>query len=207
VKQSGQPISRRLYLNSWENIMSATHTKEKAYNAITFFLENTTMCNKKKLFKLLWLLDSEHFRQIGRSVTGYEYAAWPMGPVPVELHNAIENQESDLTESFDINRQTDKRNRTTITLVNKREFDKRYFSRNELDLLQRLAYNFDVMTGDEMEAFTHREGTPWYKVWVTEGRQQAEIPYEYALDNLPEDEKESILAIAEERRAFLTNYK
>jgi len=187
--------------------MSVTHNKEKAYNAIAFFLEHTTACHKKKLFKLLWLLDSEHFRQIGRSVTGYEYEAWPMGPVPVELHNAIEGQEPDLTERFDISRQTDRRNRTTISLVNKREFDKRYFSKNELELLKSLAYRFDMMTGDEMEAFTHREGTPWYKVWVTEGKQQAAIPYEYALDDLPEDEREAVLAIAEERRAFLTNYR
>lgn len=187
--------------------MNATHKKEKAYNAITFFLENTTMCNKKKLFKLLWLLDSEHFQQIGRSVTSYEYAAWPMGPVPVELHTAIEGQAPELTESFDINRQTDKRNRTTITLVSKREFDGKYFSRNELELLKSLAYRFDMMTGDEMEAFTHREGTPWYKVWVTEGKQQAAIPFEYALDHLPEDEREAVLVIAEESRAFLTHYK
>lgn len=187
--------------------MIITHNKEKVYNAITFFLERTGMCNKKKLFKLLWLLDSEHFRQIGRSVTGYEYAAWPMGPVPVELHNAIKNSDPELIEAFDISTQVDKRGRETTTFVSKREFERKYFSKNELELLESLSYRFDLTTGDEMEAFTHREGTPWYKVWVTEGRQQAVIPYEYALDHLPEDDKEAVLSIAEEQRAFLTNYQ
>lgn len=187
--------------------MPINYKKEKAYNAIAFFLENTTMCNKKKLFKLLWLLDSEHFRQIGRGVTGYEYQAWPMGPVPAELNTAIESEDAELMERFDVNRQTDKRGRLTITLVNKGEFDRKYFSRNELELLQKLAYMFDIMTGDEMEAFTHREGTPWHTVYVVESKQQAPIPFEYALDQMPDDEKETVLALAEERRAFLTNYK
>lgn len=187
--------------------MVVTHNKEKAYNAITYFLQNTSLCNKKKLFKLLWLLDSEHFEQIGRSVTGFEYAAWEMGPVPVELHAAIDSRAPELMEAFNVSTYTDKRGRDTITLTSKGEFDRRYFSRNEMALLESLADRFELMNGDEMEKFTHRQGTPWHKVWVEEGKQNAPIPYKYALDHLPEEERESILALAEERSAFLVNYK
>lgn len=187
--------------------MIVTHNKEKAYNAIIFFTKNTAMCNKKKLYKLLWLLDSEHFELIGRSVTGYEYAAWPMGPVPVELHNAIENESPELIEAFNIYTQTGKRDYDSTALISKHEFERKYFSRAEFELMVSLADRFDLMNGTEMEAFTHRQGTPWYRVWHTEGNRQAIIPYEYALDHMKDEERQVILEISEEGEAFLANYK
>jgi len=35
-----------------------------------------------KLFKLLYFLDFVHFKNYGTTVTGMEYSAWKMGPVP-----------------------------------------------------------------------------------------------------------------------------
>ena len=186
--------------------MIVHHQKEKAFNAITFFLEHTTLCNKKKTYKLLWLLDSEHFQVIGRSVTGYEYFAWKMGPVPTLLHEAIESNEPDFQEYFEIERKIWK-GYETITLVNKKPFEPRYFSKKELAILEDLATRFDMMTGEEMENWTHRPGTPWYQVWQIEGRKQAKIPYEYALSELPSDKRDAISSIAEERKAFLANYQ
>ena len=49
-----------------------------------------------KLFKLLYLLDFEHFRQTGRSVTGLEYRALKMGPVPSELFQQWDALDDDL---------------------------------------------------------------------------------------------------------------
>lgn len=186
--------------------MIVNHYKEKAFNAITYFLENTGMCNKKKTYKLLWLFDSEHFQATGRSVTGYDYFAWKMGPVPTALHEAIESNDSELAEYFNIER-TIQGDYETITLKNKRPFEKKYFSKKEMDLLTDLANRFDMMTGEEMEVWTHREGTPWHRVWVLENKKQAEIPYEYTLSDLREDEREVVLNIAKERRTFLTNYQ
>lgn len=68
--------------------MIKTHEREKLINAIVFFAANTEHCGKIKLLKLLYLLDFEHFRQTGYSVTGMEYHAWKMGPVPTDLYNA-----------------------------------------------------------------------------------------------------------------------
>jgi len=48
---------------------------------------------------------------------------------------------------------------------------------------------------------------PWDKVWNEGQGKQKEIPYEYALDNLGVIEKEVVLHIAQERQAFLENYK
>ena len=66
--------------------MLVTHEREKLIQAINFFATHTKRCGKVKLFKLLYFLDFEPFQPTGRSVTGQDYSAWPMGPVPVALH-------------------------------------------------------------------------------------------------------------------------
>jgi hypothetical protein len=49
--------------------------REKLIQAILYFALNTQHLGKTKLFKLLYLLDFDHFRHTGRSVTGMEYRA------------------------------------------------------------------------------------------------------------------------------------
>ncbi|HKS10247.1 MAG TPA: Panacea domain-containing protein [Pyrinomonadaceae bacterium] len=184
--------------------MITSHEKEKAYNAIAFFLENTSMCNKKKLYKLLWLFDSEHYEQTGRSVTGYDYEAWQMGPVPLKLHQAIQRRDPDLLENFEV--PITKGKKDPVLLRNKNPFDGRYFSKRQRRILSSLEDRFSLATGDEMEAWTHRSGTPWHRVWMVENRKNVVIPYDYALDHLPPEQQEAIRRIAEDRKAFLSAY-
>ena len=61
-----------------------------------FLAHNTRALGKIKLFKLLYLLDFEHFRQTGRSITGMEYRAWKMGPAPIELAQQWDDLDPDL---------------------------------------------------------------------------------------------------------------
>jgi hypothetical protein len=49
--------------------MLVTHEREKLINAILYFAHETKYLGKFKLFKLLYLLDFEHFRLTGHSVT------------------------------------------------------------------------------------------------------------------------------------------
>lgn len=210
--------------------MIVSYDKEKAFNAITFFLEHTGMCYKKKLFKLLWLLDSEHFQETGRSVTGYVYQAWQMGPVPVKLDLAMKNNDPELTEYFDIGTSTKvhgkksarsdsqrlatkrrspkppKVSKSPILLVSKRPFESKYFSKRQKDLLASLEERFNLSTGDEMQWWTHRPGTPWHQVWMVENRNKAVIPYDYTLSNLSPQDQEVIRNIARERESFLSSY-
>ena len=65
--------------------MLLSHEREKLINAIIYFAKYTQYLGKIKLFKLLYLLDFEHFRMTGRSVTGLGYHAWKYGPVPIAL--------------------------------------------------------------------------------------------------------------------------
>ena len=49
--------------------MLVSRSRDKLINAILFFAERTRALGKIKLFKLLYLLDFEHFRKTGRPVT------------------------------------------------------------------------------------------------------------------------------------------
>ena len=55
--------------------MLVSRSRDKLINSILFFAEHTRALGKIKLFKLLYLLDFEHFRKTGRPVTGMEYRA------------------------------------------------------------------------------------------------------------------------------------
>ncbi|KAB2896320.1 MAG: SocA family protein, partial [Kofleriaceae bacterium] len=59
--------------------------REKLLHAIIFFTKETRACHKLKLFKLLYFLDFQIYRETGKSVTGLGYFARPMGPVPRDL--------------------------------------------------------------------------------------------------------------------------
>lgn len=186
--------------------MLISHQNEKTFNAILYFLDNTSMCNKKKLFKLLFLLDFEHFAETGRSVTGFDYEAWDRGPVPTELNKKMRASDPEFLEYVDVELIEGKKDYKTISLNPKKKFDERFFSRRQLRLLASIADRFSMMTGAEMEAYTHLPGGPWDRVYNVENNKNGSIPYQYELDRLNPDVKEIIMGIAEERDQFLQNY-
>lgn len=185
--------------------MLITHEQEKAYNAIKYFYEHTMTCEKKKLFKLLFFLDFEHYEKTGRPVTGYHYLAWERGPVPVELDRDIKNRSTDLVNEFDFEDGPSDYN--SLCLIGKTPFDPKLFSRRELALMADIADRFQDSTGSEMEAFTHREGTPWQRVFEVEKRPNHQIPFEYQLDDLDDEVKEVILDTARDRDAIIAHYQ
>lgn len=69
--------------------MLTNHERQKLVEAVLYFATNVKKLGKVKLFKLLYFLDFEHFRDTGRSVTGMDYVAWKMGPVPEVLYSEL----------------------------------------------------------------------------------------------------------------------
>ena len=72
--------------------MFVSRNREKLLNAIIYFLGETNHSHTLKLFKLLNFSDFEHFRQTGRTITGLDYRALPMGPVPHEAIDEIKSE-------------------------------------------------------------------------------------------------------------------
>ena len=116
--------------------MLINYENEKLINAIIYFLQHTNQCGKTKLMKLLYLLDFEHFSQIGKSVTGLDYYAWKFGPVPEKLWRDLTDKKSNISNFIvclqEVNGRLQK-------LKAKKDFDNKYFSDREFNLLKNIA--------------------------------------------------------------------
>ena len=179
--------------------MLISRNREKLINAIVYFASNTQHCGKVKLFKMLYLLDFSHFRETGRSVTGLDYRAWKMGPVPFTLMQEWDDPEHDLAEAIDIvpERVIDFVRERVVPKV---AFNDSMFTRRELRLMQDLSAHFADELTKPMIGFTHEERGPWDKIWDGGKGNNERIPYVLAIpDNDPN--REAILESAREYEA------
>jgi uncharacterized phage-associated protein len=177
----------------------ANINKDKLINAIIYFNKHTTMCHETKLFKLLFYLDFDHFQETGRSITGLDYYAWKMGPVPKELRNALLNPPDELSEKFDISI-AEKSGYKTFLIEPKVDFNPSVFTRRELRILKDVADRNAMATGSEMIDLTHQGTSPWTKVYEIENKPLALIPYEYGLS---EHDKEVVEEMRDEHLEML----
>jgi uncharacterized phage-associated protein len=185
--------------------MLVTHAREKLINAILYFAHETKHLGKIKLFKLLYLLDFEHFRQTGRSVTGMEYRAWKYGPVPVDVVQEWDAPEPDLDAAISIQpeRVIDF---VRETVVAKAPFDDAHFTKRELRIMEGLAKRYRDTYSPTMIDVTHDENGAWAKVWRDGLGSNQEIPYDLGLD--PESPmRDAILEIAGEQAAIRDSYR
>lgn len=163
--------------------MFVSQNRQKLLNAMAYFVQNTKYCGTMKLFKLLHFLDFEHYRQTGRSVTGLEYEAWRMGPVPDDLWREIKAPPDDLLKVFDIveHRKSDSDELSRREFKLKGKFSGRHFSKRELAIMERLAFYFKDLRADQISRFSHTKKMPWELVYLGEGHPPAGIPYDLAL--------------------------
>lgn len=176
--------------------MIVSREREKLVQTIVFFAKNTKHCGKIKLIKLLYLLDFEHFRQTGRSVTGMDYHAWKMGPVPLEFFQEWDAPEPDLAAAIDVvpEKVID---HTRELVVPKIDFDDSHFTKRELRLMEELATRFHDSLSKPMIGVTHAELGPWQTIWDDGRGNNERIPYPLALD-ANDPHREAILASAQE---------
>jgi len=161
--------------------MLISHEREKLLNAAIYFAEKTEKCGVTKLFKLLYFLDFEHYKQTGRSVTGLEYYAWKMGPVPEEFYEELPAPEPDLAQKIKCQPVQTQFENPLMLIIPKAKFDNSHFSKRELSLLNHLAVEFKHHTADQMIEATHVPTLPWFRVYVVEGKHRGHIPYEYGV--------------------------
>ena len=135
---------------------------------------------RDKLIKLLYLLDFEHFRQTGRSVTGLDYSAWKFGPVPTAFFAEWEQPQSDFSDAVEI-RSEKVIDFERLKVVPKVEFDKSHFSPRELRLMQGLVERFRKDLSMPMVNVTHHERGPWAKIWDSGRGVNQHIPYALAI--------------------------
>ena len=169
--------------------MFVSRDREKLLNAIIYFLGETNHCHTLKLFKLLNFADFEHFRQTGRTIFGLDYKALPMGPVPTRLYDEIKSGgAADLKNAVSLVQVKDDINDALLRrdLKARAQFDKKYFSKRELKIIELVAEFFRDLKAADMSEFSHRKGEPWRKVYGDKGQGSGKpIPPELSLDSEP----------------------
>lgn len=185
--------------------MIVNRHRQKLIEAINFFAANTRKCGKTKLFKLLYFLDFEHFKETGRSVTGLEYFAWPKGPVPLALFEEIEHPKDDLAAKVRFKQIPVKRHAATMLSVEATTgIDKSHFSKRELRIMGDLAKKYRETDADQMVEATHLENLPWHEVYEIQQNRQGLIPYDLALRK---QDREEMLEHIAEIQEIQNNYK
>lgn len=182
--------------------MKPALARSRIRNAIIFFAKNTEACGKIKLFKLLYMLDFEHFRQTGKSVTGFEYQAWKFGPVPVSLMQEWEDLDGDLRAAVDIvPEKVIDFTRETVKARDGVDFDDADFTARQVSIMTQLAARFRTTRSPVMIDVTHEQNGAWDKVWAGGVGAQAPIPYALAI---PDDalDRDAILESADEARGI-----
>jgi len=176
--------------------------RDRLINAIVFFAKNTKYCGKIKLFKLLYMLDFEHFRQTGKSVTGFDYQAWKFGPVPVRLMEEWEQLDADMSSAvhiveepvIDYVRQTVKVNEGV-------DFNEENFTPRQLRIMGTLVEQFRDTRSPAMIDVTHTQNGAWDKVWRGGEGACDQIPYSLSIpDEAPE--RATLLEIAKEQQMY-----
>jgi uncharacterized phage-associated protein len=167
--------------------MILTQHREKLINAIIYFAKNTNKCGKIKLLKLLYFFDFIHFKEAGKSVTGHQYFAWEMGPVPKNLFEELSGKMgNDLVKAIhDLPFEGFQKIRP------KKSFEKDWFSPRELRILEELAFIFKDADSDQMIESTHLKNEPWDKTIKEKGMFH---PIDYLL---AVDDKEKSLSYEE----------
>lgn len=177
--------------------------RNRLINAVVFFAENVRYCGKIKLFKLLYLLDFEHFRQTGKSVTGVEYQAWKFGPVPIELMEEWDDMSDDIAHVVHIEPELVIDYVRDAVKVNEGvKFDADDFTPRQLRIMEELAAKYRETYSPTLIDVTHEQNGAWDKVWQGGHGAHHVIPYELAVgDGVPE--REELLAVAAERAMYL----
>lgn len=180
----------------------ALANKNRLINTVVFFAENTRFCGKIKLFKLLYLLDFEHFRQTGKSVTGFEYQAWKFGPVPVELMEEWEEPSDELAKAVHIvEEKVIDYVRQTVKVNEGVHFDPDDFTPRQIKLMEGLAARYRDTRSPTMIDVTHEQNGAWDKIWQGGLGAREPIPYELSIAEAA-PERETLLTIAAEQAMY-----
>lgn len=145
--------------------------KDKIFNMILFFADKCIL--KTKLLKEMFYADFLYYKQTTTSITGLEYAKLNFGPVP----DGYEDILNECTEEKLIEYKIEfKNNYENYNIVNKARVDKNIFSKEELEILEKVKKYFEDYTVSDIVDFSHKE-----KAFI-ESKFYKKISYDYAFD-------------------------
>lgn len=151
---------------------------------ILYFCQNTErkFLGKTKLMKLFYFLDFIHLKNYGTPVTYDNYVHLEHGPIPSVIKNLVDSVANDIDDALLADIITIKRSdgHEIQRIVPLRSFDKkdeRYFSKTELEILQKVCAKFGKKNTKYIEDASHNEA-PWKKTKLLDN-----IPYSLAAED------------------------
>jgi len=189
---------------------------------LIYFSTHTINCGFTKANKLLYYLDCYHLLKYGRKVTHDVYCPLPEGPVPSDTYrrlNAIkemispdEGLSTDTTKNFKeylsnfvgIKVKQISDNCSLQKIIPKIEFDPKWFSKSELDILSEVASEFKYATATQLSEKTHRE-LP-YIVAKDEDSEEINLTLFLKYKELPEERIKEVVEIENEIKSMELNY-
>ncbi len=176
--------------------------KDKMKHVILYFLEhiNNFHLGKTKLMKLLYYVDFDNVQKFGAPITGAKYRKLPLGPVPDEaddvINEMVKSGDVEAVEAiiFSKGKPTDYKQHRLLPVNAK--FDPALFSGPEMETLEFVAKMWEDANATQMKLASHKEA-PWA---ATEDGKA--IDYEMAHYRSPLGDSEDVDAMLAESESF-----
>ena len=111
---------------------------------------------KKKLAKLLYYMDFDHYEKNHKSITGDTYKALPMGPFPTAMSGIVEKLAKSKTIKVEHEKEKEGYNPTEIYKCHSKA-DLSVFNKEELATLKRVTDVYGHLNGKQLEDLSHAE--------------------------------------------------
>lgn len=177
---------------------------EKLYNTILFFTQNVNKSYKTKIIKLLYILETEHFKQTGVPVVGFDYVSMHLGPYNHSLNNLLQFPTTEQKDYFQSIKTQVYDNDSSLIKPSIKEFADDEFTKREIRLMTELSIKYKDSSATEIIEELHKEGSAWHKIRIENTSGNAKIPYELSLEELSNEKKEEIKYRIEESRSFMS---
>lgn len=132
---------------------------------------------KTKMNKLLFYADFEMYKQAGYSISGVQYRAIPMGPVPNNFNSIFEylanKRDVDIHYKNFLDGGTGERFKPNA----ERQFNADLFTNDELKIIEAIANRFQNASTNEIIEISHKE-----KAWIENESERNLIDYSYSFD-------------------------
>lgn len=146
------------------------------------------------------------FKQIGRSVTNYDYYAWEHGPVPREFWHELQNGiPEDFKGKLDIQKKPISEDITEIDFVPQTKANLSIFTPRERKVMDDLIFQFREVSPSKISEISHFKNKPW-DITKREKGLGSEIDYLLAIDDEASITKELAEHYLTEKKEFIENY-
>lgn len=135
-------------------------SQQKYANAILFLCQQLggSITGKKKLFKLLYYIDFDNYEyhESMQSITGNDYIAWKMGPVPSDRGSILKTMQTEgLLAEEDVHYGNNFND--AVKYIALKEPDLELFSDDEIKIMKRVVKKYGSLSGTQLETLTHAE--------------------------------------------------